>query len=56
MDVLYTNISLHFGENTLRPISKSLFGKVHTCLASRLSIRRIMATTMSLSLVCTFRS
>src|SRR5215213_6349130 len=36
--------------------SKSLFGKVHTSLASRLSIRRIIATSMNVSLVCTFRS
>jgi hypothetical protein len=35
---------------------KSLFGKVHTSLASRLSIRRIIATSMNVSLVCTFRS
>ncbi len=35
---------------------KSLFGKVHTPLASRFSIRRIMATSMNVSLVCTFRS
>src|SRR5215218_3202255 len=34
---------------------KSLFGKVHTSLASRLSIRRIIATSMNVSLVCTFR-
>jgi hypothetical protein len=36
--------------------SKSLFGKVHTCLASRFSIRRIMATLMNVSLLCTIRS
>ena len=35
---------------------QSLFGKVHTSLASRLSIRRIIATSMKVSLVCTFRS
>jgi hypothetical protein len=37
-------------------ISKSVFGKVQTSLASRLSIRRIMATSMKVSLLCTFRS
>jgi hypothetical protein len=37
-------------------LSKSLFGKVHTPLASRFSIRRIMATSMKLSLLCTIRS
>jgi uncharacterized protein with PIN domain len=36
--------------------SKSLFGKVYAALASRLSISRIIATSMSVSLVCTFRS
>jgi hypothetical protein len=36
--------------------SKSLFGKVHTSLASLLSIKRIMATSMNVSLVCTSRS
>ena len=35
---------------------KSLCGKVHTPLASRFSIRRIMATSMKLSLLCTSRS
>jgi transposase len=30
--------------------------KVHTPLASRLSISRIMATSMKVSLVCTIRS
>src|SRR5215212_7704497 len=35
---------------------KSLFGKVHSPLASRLSIRRIIATLMNVSLLCTFRS
>ena len=39
-----------------RVCSESLFGKVHTPLASRLSIMRIMATSMNVSLVCTFRS
>jgi hypothetical protein len=37
-------------------VAKSLFGKVHTPLASRFSIRRIMATSMKLSLLCPFRS
>ena len=37
-------------------VSKSLFGKVYTPFASRLSIRRIMATSMKVSLVCTIRS
>ncbi len=37
--------------------SKSLFGKVHAHLASRFSSRRrIIATLMYVSLVCTFRS
>ena len=36
--------------------TKSLFGKVHTSLAIRLSIRRIIANSMNVSLVCTFRS
>jgi hypothetical protein len=36
--------------------AKSLFGKVYPPLASRFSIRRIMATSMNVSLVCTFRS
>ncbi len=36
--------------------SKSLFGKVHPSFASRLSIKRIIATSMKLSLVCTSRS
>jgi hypothetical protein len=35
---------------------KSLFGKVHTSLASRFSIRRIIATSMNASLLCTSRS
>jgi hypothetical protein len=35
---------------------KSLFGKVHTPLASRVNMRRIMATSMKVSLLCTFRS
>jgi hypothetical protein len=35
---------------------KSLFGKVYSPLASRLSIRRIIATLMNVSLLCTFRS
>jgi hypothetical protein len=35
---------------------KSLFGKVHTPPTSRLSIRRIVATSMRVSLVCTIRS
>ena len=35
---------------------QSLFGKVHAALASRLSMSRIIATSMSVSLVCTFRS
>ena len=35
---------------------KSLFGKVHAPLPSRLSIRRIIATSMNVSLVCIFRS
>ncbi len=35
---------------------ESLFGKVYAALASRLSISRIIATSMSVSLVCTFRS
>jgi hypothetical protein len=30
--------------------------KVHTFLASRFSIRRIIATSMNVSLLCTFRS
>jgi hypothetical protein len=34
----------------------SLFGKVHAPFASCFSIRRIMATSMNVSLVCTFRS
>ena len=37
-------------------LTKRLFGKVHAPLASRLSIRRIMATSMKVSLVCTRRS
>jgi len=40
----------------IKPKSKSLFGKVHIPLANRLSIRRIMATSMNVSLVCTSRS
>jgi integrase len=36
--------------------SKCLFGKVHPALAKRLSMSRIIATSMSVSLVCTFRS
>jgi hypothetical protein len=35
---------------------KCLFGKVHAALAKRLSMSRIIATSMSVSLVCTFRS
>ena len=35
---------------------KSLFGKVHTPLASRFSIRRTIATSMKVSLAWTFRS
>jgi hypothetical protein len=35
---------------------ESLFCKVHAALASRLSRSRIIATSMSDSLVCTFRS
>ncbi len=35
---------------------KSLFGKVYSPLASRLSIRRIIATLMNVSLLCTFHS
>ena len=38
------------------PKPPSLFGKVHVALASRLSISRIIATSMSVSLVCTLRS
>ena len=37
-------------------VSKSLFGKVHAFLASRLSIRRIVAILMRVSFVCTIRS
>ena len=37
-------------------LSKSLFGKVHTPPTSRLNIRRIVATSMRVSLVCTIRS
>ena len=37
-------------------VSKSLVGKVHAPLASRLSIKRIMATVMNVSLLCTIRS
>jgi hypothetical protein len=35
---------------------ESLLRKVHAALASRLSKSRIIATSMSDSLVCTFRS
>lgn len=35
---------------------ESLFCKVHAALASRRSMSRIIATSMSVSLVCTFRS
>jgi hypothetical protein len=37
-------------------VTKSLFGKVYTPPTSRLSIRRIVATSMRVSLVCTIRS
>ena len=43
-------------QEALRRSSKSLFGKVHTSLASRLTIKRIIATLMNVSLLCTFRS
>jgi hypothetical protein len=33
-----------------------VFGKVHAALASRLSMSRIIATLMSVSLVCALRS
>ena len=36
--------------------SKSLFCKVHAVLANRLNMSRIVATSMNVSLVCTFRS
>jgi hypothetical protein len=36
--------------------TKSLFCRVHAALASRLSMSLIIATSMSVSLVCTFRS
>ena len=37
-------------------LPKSVFGKVHAALPSRLSSRRIIATSMRVSLVCTRRS
>jgi hypothetical protein len=40
----------------VRLISKSVFCKVHAPLTSRLSIRRIIATLMNVSLLCTIRS
>jgi hypothetical protein len=51
-----TRLSLLNLWRNLPPYSKSLFGKVHTSLAIRLSIRRIIANSMNVSLVCTFRS
>lgn len=33
------------------PAAKSLFGKAHAALANRLSIKRIMATLMNVSLL-----
>jgi hypothetical protein len=36
--------------------SKSMFGKVYTTFARRLSINQIIATSIRVSLVCTFRS
>jgi hypothetical protein len=35
---------------------KSPFCKVHAALASRVKMRRIIATSMKVSLLCTFRS
>jgi hypothetical protein len=37
-------------------IFRARFCKVHAALASRLSMSRIIATSMSASLVCTIRS
>ena len=51
--LIFSPFFLFFGAG---PYPKSLFGKVYTPLASRLSIRRIMATSMKVSLLCTFRS
>jgi hypothetical protein len=36
--------------------SESVFGKIHTLLASRLTMRRIIATWMKVSLVWAIRS
>jgi hypothetical protein len=38
------------------PFFWSVFGEVHAPLATRLSIGRIMATSMKVSLLCTIRS
>ena len=40
----------------VRVLAGSRVGKVHPPLASRLTMRRIMATLMNVSLLCTIRS
>jgi hypothetical protein len=40
-------------EGCLNALPKSLFGKIHPPVASRLAMRRIMATLMNVSLLCT---
>ena len=52
---LYTNPGWHATPGTERA-PESLFCRVHAALASRLSMSRNIATSMSVSLVCTSRS
>jgi hypothetical protein len=51
-----TPVALEATDERPSSLTESLFGKIHAFLASRLNIRRIVATLMKVSLVCTIRS